>query len=416
MTSPTTNTKFSTSVGKLVAAVRELQEQNTSQTEILAKLDVMIHDIALFTKGQRAQAVKAINTEFKFATTLHDIKAAGRAVKSAAMHVDGLSGTATVKQELEPAKSNDLAVDPATPRAHSTPVKSIPTGIRESVRSKAAAPAVAGNTNTETNSNTTEETTMRTPQEITADAQAKFAAENGNVATGAAVAGDHVHATAANNAATGAALTGEELNLTTDIIAAFLATHPQHQAGWNAHQAGNGNANFVESFKTWVKATPAVTTDFLVFLKKYHDAAAASAPISLGDRVMTTLRGDRDSGLRSGVVAAGAAVIGGGLEMAFKGSVGLGSALGTAAGATGAYFAAEAADGLMESETGRYIVAGSIGVVAGGLGSRIGRVAQDRMSGVAADAPALVEAPAPAPSAPTSLIGNSSAIANLLGM
>lgn len=100
---------------------------------------------------------------------------------------------------------------------------------------------------------------------------------------------------------------------------------------------------------------------------------------TLTEKVITTLRGDRKTGFSSGTVAAASALVGSSLEMAFRGSVSVGSGLGALAGATGAYFAGEASDKLMESETGRYIVAGSIGTIFGALGSRIGSGLQQVM-------------------------------------
>ncbi|WP_228493080.1 hypothetical protein, partial [Pseudomonas aeruginosa] len=57
--------------------------------------------------------------------------------------------------------------------------------------------------------------------------------------------------------------------------------------------------------------------------KARRDAAKAQrqAPGTFKERVVYTLRGGREEGFGSGVVAAAAAIIGGGVEMASRGNV-----------------------------------------------------------------------------------------------
>ncbi|UZV40057.1 hypothetical protein [Pseudomonas phage IR-QUMS-PaBa1-GHS-2021] len=112
--------------------------------------------------------------------------------------------------------------------------------------------------------------------------------------------------------------------------------------------------------------------------KARRDAAKAQrqAPGTFKERVVYTLRGGREEGFGSGAVAAAAAIIGGGVEMASRGNVSIGSVVGTGLGAAAGYFAAEKAEGLMKSEPGRYIVSGSIGLILGGAGSNLGRTTQ----------------------------------------
>jgi len=136
------------------------------------------------------------------------------------------------------------------------------------------------------------------------------------------------------------------------------------------------------NLEAWVAADTGNSLAFMTFARSEitgEQQPAAPAPATITDRVMTTLRGNRKEGFSSGVVAAAAAVVGGGIEMAVRGDVSIGSAVGTALGATAGYFAANAAEDLMESETGRYLLSGSIGLVAGGLGSRGGNLAQSAL-------------------------------------
>ena len=80
----------------------------------------------------------------------------------------------------------------------------------------------------------------------------------------------------------------------------------------------------------------------------------------------------RDGGFDSAWIGVGAAVVGGGLSMLAKGEVTLGGILGTAAGAGGAYFLSNQFDDKFEGDFGRYLVAGSIGLALGGVGSHLG--------------------------------------------
>lgn len=414
----TVNTKFSAAVEKVIARVREMQIAEASNDQILVELFNMIHDTNLFTKGQRANVVKAVNSAFELKLTMNEIKAAVRPAPKAtapapkatkAINVDGLAGTATVDtaklEEAAGAAAADNTAQSATaPVAEETTSTTtdhvLVGGIEEAARTNA----------TQSNS---EEQTMRTPAQIIADAKAEVEQQE-------AQAQGHVH-TAQPTTATTSAPAGDtaapstpDLGVNTDLLIAFLAAHPKHQAAWNTRRQNNNGASDIDTFKVWATNDPAVTADFVLFVQK---VGAKPEEKTFAGSVMTTLRGERDSGLRSGVVAAAAAVVGGGLEMAFRGSASVGSALGTVVGATGAYFAAEAADGMMESEMGRYVVAGSIGVIAGGLGSRVGRVAQDRMVGASGEAAGVLsDSPAPAALPPVSTIGNSSALAGLLRM
>ena len=132
---------------------------------------------------------------------------------------------------------------------------------------------------------------------------------------------------------------------------------------------------------------------------------------------MTTIRGNRETGFSSGAIAAATAVVGGGLEMAFKGSATIGSAVGTGLGATGAYFLGDATEKMMESETGRYLLAGAIGVVAGGLGSRVGRGVQDEYVNPSSEVTGALETLPGAPAGqPGGLVNNSESLLSAFGL
>lgn len=171
------------------------------------------------------------------------------------------------------------------------------------------------------------------------------------------------------------------------------------------------NLDEMAGFEKLCNTYPDIAKKFTAFifipanLLKTEAAAVAAEADTFGAKVMRTMRGNRETGFSSGVVAAAAAVVGGGAEMFMRGGVSIGSGVGTAVGAVGGYFAAEAAEKLMSSETGRYILAGSIGLVAGGVGSSLGRTVEARgvagliPGGEVADAPVEAARPLPSPAA-----------------
>lgn len=168
-------------------------------------------------------------------------------------------------------------------------------------------------------------------------------------------------------------------------------------------------------FETFLKTDKVLEERFNKFLLEPatialigHTTQAAAADASWTQRAMQGLRGKRESGFSSGVVAAAAAVVGGGAEMFFRGGLSIAGGVGTAVGAVGGYFAAEAAEKLMESDTGRYILSGSIGLIAGGVGASLGRTVQGQFfSGLADEAvdAAVPAVNAPAPAATPSTAG-----------
>jgi len=160
---------------------------------------------------------------------------------------------------------------------------------------------------------------------------------------------------------------GNFLRNNTDLTASFLAFSKNHS-----------NMDSQAVFEEFLKKNPDLTAKFsaFIFIPANHapaESAVQAQAEGLVATVQRSMRGNRDSGFSSGVVGAVAAVVGGGIEMVTRGGIGIGAGVGTAVGAVGAYFLAEAAEKVMDSDTGRYILSGSIGLVAGGLGSSLGR-------------------------------------------
>lgn len=143
---------------------------------------------------------------------------------------------------------------------------------------------------------------------------------------------------------------------------AFMAAQPA-EAGVDqrlfSFLDADANKEFASSFMMWILAeyAPAVT-----------EVSVAEA------KSRWSLMGERDEGIRSSWIGAGAAVIGGGMEaFATGGGITVGSAIGTVAGAAAAFFAGELIDENVESQFGRYVVAGTLGLGLGAAGATLGR-------------------------------------------
>lgn len=143
---------------------------------------------------------------------------------------------------------------------------------------------------------------------------------------------------------------------------AFMAAQPA-EAGVDqrlfAFLDADANKEFAKAFMLWV-------------LSEYTPAVTETSAVEAKSR--WSLMGERDEGIRSSWIGAGAAVIGGGMEaFATGGGVTVGSALGTVAGAAAAFFAGEMIDENIESQFGRYVVAGTLGLGLGAVGATLGR-------------------------------------------
>lgn len=153
----------------------------------------------------------------------------------------------------------------------------------------------------------------------------------------------------------------------------FLEGQPEVQARWATFSAAapadmdsdHRIYNFLESEQEFTKS-------YMVYLMtefKMEDLSAGAAEA----KSRFTLMNDRDEGVRSSWIGAGAAVVGGGMEMVARGGLTVGSALGTVAGAIGGFFAGELIDSNIENQFGRYVAAGTVGLALGAGGSALGR-------------------------------------------
>jgi hypothetical protein len=144
-----------------------------------------------------------------------------------------------------------------------------------------------------------------------------------------------------------------------------------------------------EAFNEFSKASDSQDTDTIIFNfcdqnsevgKQFMGwmminpvTAATDAEVAAMSKSRFSIMGDRDEGIRTSWVAAGAAVVGGGLEMTARGGLTLGAGLGTVVGGVAAFFAGEQVDQHVEGQFGRYVAGGVIGMGLGALGAAAGR-------------------------------------------
>jgi len=387
MNTATKNTAsaFADSVATVVEKVKQLREANAAQNDTFVAVNELIHDETLFTKAQRPNALKAVNKQLGTKFNMTAIKKAVRTPPEKAIHVDGLHGTADLPTAAKP-----VVTEPVDPAAQ---VAAAAAGTDFTlVGGVAEQPNLNSNTTTELS----QENTVETLATRVKDARDSRAAGN-NVEpirpTNDAAEAPVAPAAAAADNATPSKLSMNQYNdvlaqigITTEeqvinLINVFFANHFALSFSYKSVEELYKDESHKTKFGTWVGLNESNTVAFLTFAESWVTTQAPkAAPQSFTEKVATTLRGNRENGFSSGVVAAATAVIGGAAEMAFRGNLNIGSSVGTLAGATAGYFAAEAAESMMDSETGRYILAGSIGLVAGGLGSRLGRSVQDSLA------------------------------------
>lgn len=402
MNTATKNTvpALANSVKVVVDAVKAFQETSGAGVNAAAATAIInehLHDETLFTKAQRPSAVKAINKQLGTKLSLTQIKRAATVSRAAnPIHVDGLEGTAELpkgNQEPEAPAKNPGAADLEQAAAAPAAVASTETAF--SLVGGIEQAATKNQTNITESSQEHNMQTLVAAQRTVKEAAA--AGTPGEALIDAAAAAPVNAAPAANAAAPAADVANDapgklnneqyesvlaQLGITNakevlEFRNSFFANHFAMYNSFKAVEEAHPEKDQKTKFGIWVGLNDENTLAFLAFSKAYIVTRSPEAELTLTEKVMTTFRGNRASGFSSGVVAVAAAVVGGAGEALMRGSVTIGSSVGTALGATAGYFAAEAAESLMESETGRYIVAGSIGLVAGGLGARIGRTVQD---------------------------------------
>jgi hypothetical protein len=185
---------------------------------------------------------------------------------------------------------------------------------------------------------------------------------------------------------------------------AFIATSPEQAALWALFSAtADATKSFDENFVTFSEGLgeeegKTLVTNFM----RWSAANQPKGDAHYSDKSRYSLMGDRDEGIRTSWIAVGSAVIGGGMEAFARGGLNVGSAVGTVVGGVAAFFAGEQVDQHVESQFGRYVVGGMIGLGLGGAGAALGRSVLPgnpllEMNNNVAAAPARIEAQPTAP-------------------
>lgn len=191
---------------------------------------------------------------------------------------------------------------------------------------------------------------------------------------------------------------------------AFLAGHlnlqPLAQAAAASSKASNAGLSNDAQFFDFISKVPAAESAFALFLTTYKPQVVE---VVKEERSRFSFNGPRDEGIRSGWVAAGAAVLGAVLETGHRGSLSVGSGIGAVAGVVGSYFAAEMLDEHIDNQFGRYVAAGTLGLALGSIGSGLGRMGGDAVLGSAAQQSEGGSLALPAGGAPVSIQAPSAA-------
>lgn len=162
-----------------------------------------------------------------------------------------------------------------------------------------------------------------------------------------------------------------------ELYNAFLANnlHLASQAQSIA-QAGEAGLSNDAQFFEFITQVEEAEMSFFDFLKAFVPAQPTAE-----ERSQFSFRGERDDGVRAGWVAVGGALLGAALETGHRGTLSIGSGVGALVGVVGSYFAGEILDKHIDSQFGRYVAAGTLGLAAGALGSGAGRLAQGAVMG-----------------------------------
>jgi hypothetical protein len=303
--------------------------------------------------------------------------------------VDELHGSSTVKGATSAEMAPQLTATERLLAANQTPAATAQSTAQVvELPVTPAAPAAeqvapAADTAAQTSSTSQENTNMKLVQDITA-------ANNTNTAPaadGAAVDFDMFIA-----GLTHAGANTPELRK--ELWVGFITQDAMIHELWKGHVPAEG-VNSDQQIYNFVAARKPVGDAFVTYLaSKANTGIEATAEA----KSRFSFTGDRDEGIRTSWVAAGSAVIGGGIEMFARGGLTLGSAVGTVLGAGASFFGGELVDEHIEGDFGRYVAGGTLGLILGAGGSALGRA-------VLPGAPLLgsgntMNAELPAPSAP----------------
>lgn len=359
----------------IIDVLVSVRNDGASVDQQLSSLKAKLFDEE-FVRGQDRQAVlKKVNKGMGVNWSMNQVKRAdgtlldqitsinsGRNDKL--IPVDELHGSSTVKgpsSEMAPqlTATERLLAANASPAVQDTAAQALAT---EQVVAPVAAPQVAAATTpaapvAPTQSNTSEENLTMNLHSVNSN----------NTNTNNTAAADAVDLQSFINSLTAAGAGTPELRK--ELWVNFITQDSMINELWKGHTPAEGVASD-QVIYDFVVARQPVADAFLVFLNtKTITGIEASAEA----KSRFSFTGERDEGIRTSWIAAGSAIIGGGLEMTARGGLTMGAAIGTVLGAGASFFAGEMIDDHVEGQFGRYVAGGTLGLILGAGGSALGR-------------------------------------------
>jgi len=373
----TKNDQVANIASMLVAVVSKLRTEGAPEAVQLAYVKTVMVDQSQVATRDRQPVLQMVNNQLGVNWSFNHIKKAGEFnPEPAPVRVTELSGTAQVAVAGQPNEATFIEKDLAGEHVHQQPVNN----------STTTAPDHNGQTSF--NANEQDTNTMNAQTTKAADLQK-------------AIAGFEIAMIAVGR-------TTPEQRATAWV--AFLSTAPELTAKWDAFSlTADQSKGFDENFVTFSEGLGDEEGSQAVH--GFMRWCAVNQPKDDGhysDKSRFSLMGERDEGIRTSWIAAGSAVVGGGMEMMARGGLTAGSAIGTVVGGIGAFFAGEQVDQYVDGQFGRYVVGGMVGLALGAGGSALGRSVMpgSNLVSLGASDQAPVEAlPAPVHHVPAGLFG-----------
>lgn len=338
----TKNDQVANIASMLVAVVSRLRSEGAPEATQLAYVKTVMVDQSQVSTRDRQPVLQLVNNQLGVNWSFNHIKKAGDFNPTEPTRVTELNGTAQVNVAGQPNEASFVEKNQAGEHLHQEPV----------TQSTTTAPDdQSGQTSSNANAQDTD----------TMNAQTNNTADNSKSVQGFEVAMIAVGRTT------------PELRAAAWV--AYLSTSPELTAKWDAFlltaEEGKG---FDENFVSFGEGLGEEEGSQAVHgFMRWCAANQPKGDAHYSDKSRFSLMGERDEGIRTSWIAAGSAVIGGGMEMFARGGLTTGSAIGTVVGGVGAFFAGEQVDSHVDSQFGRYVVGGMIGLALGAGGSALGR-------------------------------------------
>jgi hypothetical protein len=373
----TKNDQVANIASMLVAVVSRLRSEGAPEAIQLAYVKTVMIDQEQVATRDRQPVLQLVNNQLGVIWSFNQIKKAGDFHPEAApVKVTELTGTANVTVAGQPNEATFIEKDLAGEHVHQEPV----------TNSTTTAPDQNGQTSS--NANEQDTNTMNAQANNTADTSKSIKGFEGAMMIVGRITPEQRAA----------------------AWVAYLATAPDLTAKWDAFSlTADQSKSFDENFVAFSEALgeedgAAAVGGFM----RWCSVNQPKEDSHYADKSRFSLMGERDDGIRTSWIAAGSAVVGGGMEMMARGGLTTGSAIGTVVGGIGAFFAGEQVDNMVESQFGRYVVGGMVGLAFGAGGSALGRnlLPGSNLVSLGATDHAPVEAlPAPVHHVPAGLFG-----------